>query len=88
MIYPQTTFAGQKVTVCNRYIELFRQEANAHQSGVDARSLRAELDALIPKAYHEHRLVWLHSHMDLRPLPRYSDHDARLYLSLVSIFVF
>ena len=59
MEFPQTTFAGQKVSICNRYIELFRQEANEHPSGVKARSLRAELNALMPEAYNGHRLIWL-----------------------------
>jgi hypothetical protein len=59
MIYPSTTFAGQKVTICNRYVEQFRQEANEHSSGVKARALRAELDALMPEAYHGYRLIWL-----------------------------
>ena len=59
MKYPNTTFAGQKVSICNRYIELFRDEHNAHPLGITVRSLRAELDALMPEAYHSHRIVWL-----------------------------
>lgn len=61
MIYPNTTFAGQKVTICNRYVEHFRQEANNHPSGINARSLRLEFNALMPEAYHSHRLIWLHT---------------------------
>ncbi|MCK5601474.1 hypothetical protein KAR91_06390 [Candidatus Pacearchaeota archaeon] len=60
MIYPNITFAGQKVTICNRYIEQFRQEELAHPSGAAARALRLELNALIPEAYHGHRTIWLH----------------------------
>lgn len=59
MIYPNTTFAGQKVIICNRYVEQFKQEAISHQSGIDARALRAELNALMPEAYHGQRLIWL-----------------------------
>lgn len=59
MKYPNTTFAAQKVSICTRYIELFREEHNTHPLGLEARTRRFELDALIPELYHGHRLIWL-----------------------------
>jgi hypothetical protein len=59
MQYPQTTFAGQKITICNRYIELFRDEHNSKADGVLFRNLRADLNAIMPVEYHTHRLIWL-----------------------------
>ena len=59
MIYPHTTFSGQKVSICNRYIRLFQDEHNEHPDGVSIRTLRAELDTLIPVKYHGQRLIYL-----------------------------
>ena len=59
MIYPQTTFSGQKVSITNRYIRLFQNEHNEHADGVLARALRAELMPLIPFKYHGFRIIYL-----------------------------
>lgn len=60
MQYPSNiTFSGQKVAVCNRYIEQFRLEHNAHPLADAFRLLRIEFDALVPEAYHGHRIKWL-----------------------------
>jgi len=59
MIYPHTTFPGQKVTICNRYIEKFRQEHNAHPAGALLRQRRAALDAILPEAHRSTPLRWL-----------------------------
>lgn len=58
MIYPDNV-TYQKATVCNRYIELFRHEHNTRHEKVVANDLRAELDALMPEAYHTCRILWL-----------------------------
>lgn len=59
MIYPNTTFSGQEITICNRYAELFLREANEHPKGIEARALILELNTIIPEAYHDHKLIWL-----------------------------
>ena len=65
MIFPEKTpagkslYAAQKAVICNRYIELFRQEYNSHPLGAAFKPLRAEFDALMPEAYHTHSIVWL-----------------------------
>ena len=56
---PNTTFAGQKVSIDNRYLELFRQEHNAKADGVLFRTLRPGLDAIMPVEYHGCGLIWL-----------------------------
>lgn len=59
MIVSGITFHGQKITVCNRLIELFRQEHNSRPDNILAESLRLELDAIMPVEYHRKRLIWL-----------------------------
>ncbi len=59
MKYPNTTYAGQKDSICNRYIELFRLEHNTHPLRAIAKSLRDELDALTLGILSDHRLAWL-----------------------------
>lgn len=60
MKYPETTFSGQRVTICNRYIKKFRDEHNAHVSGVAFRALRNDLNDIMHADYHTKRLIWLH----------------------------
>ena len=59
MIYPQTTFKAQKVSIINRYFRLFMDEHNAHPDGAMARFLRAELLPMIPFKYHGYRTIYL-----------------------------
>ena len=59
MIYPQTNFAAQKVSITNRYLRLFRDEHNSHTDGVRVRFLRSALNPMIPFKYHRFRLIYL-----------------------------
>lgn len=59
MILPDTTFDGQIVAICNRYIKLYQDEHNSHPLRAVAKSLRAEFDAVVPEQYHKHKLIWL-----------------------------
>lgn len=53
------TFEEQKVTICDRGIELFRQEHNDRPDGALVRRLRSEFDVIMPSAYHAYRMIWL-----------------------------
>lgn len=59
MIYPDNIHSGQKWAVCNRAVEQFREEHNAHPASALFASARSLLDASIPDKYHNQRIVWL-----------------------------
>ena len=61
MEWPQHNFAGQRVAICNRYIELFRKEHNEKPDAILFNSLRERLDDILPQQYHDKRLIWLTS---------------------------